>query len=135
MSTTFDAWLRQMTISGRRIPDGRIQIDRGLPFYWGFTLGGDWTGAALACSLRLEPDAPGDTVEDMTCEVLAYDDVDEVTPFTITLAAEQTAALPADDDGDGLVELAIDFVITPSGGDPWRIMGGVAVLAGEVTSA
>lgn len=139
MATPFDNWLRALTAAGRRIPDGRILIDRGLPFWWGFTLGGDWTGAVLNVSLRLEPDTPGATLLDLTCATLAYDPTptDEsptgVTPFTVTASAVQTAALPADDDDDGTVTLAIDFVLTPSGGDPYRLMGGLAAVAGKVT--
>lgn len=141
MATEFDAWLRQLTVAGMRIPDGRLTINRGLPFYWGFTMGGDWTGAVLVSSLRLTPDAADPVVADFTCETLAYDptSTDEsatgVTPFTITLSGAQTAALTADNDADGVVELAVDFVLTPSGGDPWRLMGGVAVVAGKVTDA
>lgn len=144
MATSFDAWLRALTASGRRIPDGRITIDRGLPFFWGFTLGGDWTGATLACSLRLEPDTPGSTLFDFTCATLPFDPTptsefpDGCTPFTISATAVQTANpanLPSDDDDDGIAQAAIDFVLTPSGGSPWRLMGGLATVAGKVTDA
>lgn len=135
MSTTFDAWLRQLAASGRRIPDGTITIDRSLPFSWSFTVTGDWTGATVASSLRLDPDAAGATLEDFAAVNDGYDAVSGKTGFTLSLTKTETGALLVDDDGDALVATAIDILFTPSGGSQMRLMGGVAMIAGRVTDA
>jgi hypothetical protein len=132
MSTTFDDWLRQLAAAGKLARSG-IAIDRGLPFAWTFALGGDWTGATIASSLRLAPDAEGDAVEDFTCPNDGYSADLDATEFTLALTALQTAALTADDDGDGLATLAWDVLFTPSGGDEMRLFGGPATIAGKVT--
>ena len=82
MATTFDAWLRQLAASGRRIPDGTLTIDRGLPFSWSFTVTGDWSGATIAASLRLGPDVAGDALEDFTASNDGYDAISGKTGFS-----------------------------------------------------
>lgn len=129
--TTFDEWLRQLRAAGKLAPNG-INIDRGVPFTWTFALGGDWTGATIASSLRLAPDANGATVANFTVSNDGV--VGGATEFTISLTNVQTAALTADTDGDALVQLAWDVLFTPSGGTKMRLFGGVATIAGEVTS-
>ncbi|MGX7926450.1 hypothetical protein ACWPMX_07740 [Tsuneonella sp. HG094] len=131
--TTFEEWLRQLRAAGKLAPNG-INIDRGLPFAWTFALGGDWTGATIASSLRLDPDAAGATVEDFTCSNDGYDADADATEFTLALTDAETAALIADTDGDALVQLAWDVVFTPSGGDTMRLMGGIATVTGKVTN-
>lgn len=131
--TTFDEWLRQLRAAGKLAPNG-INIDRGLPFAWTFALGGDWTGATIASSLRLAPDTGGVTIEDFAASNDGYDAGADATEFTISLTDVQTAALTVDTDGDGLVRLAWDVLFTPSGGTQMRLFGGVATVTGEVTS-
>lgn len=135
MATTFDAWLRQLAASGRRIPDGTLTIDRGLLFAWTFTVTGDWTGATVAASLRLDPDAAGATLEDFATSNDGYDPDSGKTGFTLSLTKDETGALLADDDGDALVPTAIDILFTPSGGSQMRLMGGIVMIAGKVTDA
>lgn len=133
MKAPFEPWLRQLAASGRRIPDGTITIDRGMPFNWPFTITGDWTGATVKASLRQEPDAAGAVVIDLTASNDGYDAGSNKTGFTLSLTKAQTGGLLADDDGDALVTLALDVLFTPSGGVQERLMGGAVVLAGKVT--
>lgn len=130
--TTFDEWLRQLRAAGKLAPNG-INIDRGMPFAWTFALGGNWTGATIASSLRLAPEAEP-VVANFTAANEGYDAGADATTFTISLSGAQTAALTADTDGDALVRLAWDVLLTPSGGTTMRLLGGVATIAGEVTS-
>lgn len=131
--TTFDDWLRQLRAAGKLAPNG-INIDRGLPFTWTFALGGNWTGANVASSLRLDPDGTGSIVEDFATSNNGYNAGLNATEFTLSLSAAETAALPVDGDGDGLVQLAWDVLFTPSGGTKMRLLGGVATVAGKVTN-
>lgn len=131
--TTFEEWLRQLAKAGKLVTDG-ITIDRGLPFTWTFALDGNWTGAVITSSLRLEPDTSGSTLVDFTAVNDGYDAVSEMTEFTISLTALQTTALLSDTDADGLVQLAWDVLFTPSGGTKMRLLGGAATVAGKVTN-
>lgn len=134
MATTFDAWLRALAAAGKgRLPPLGINIDRGLPFEETLVFGGEWAGAALSASLRVEPDAPGSTIADFTVSApVVYGGY---TGFTLTLTKEQTAALPESGAADALAQLAFDVLFTPSGGTQRRAFGGVATVSGKVTNA
>lgn len=133
MTTQFDDWLRQLAVA-KQGPVS-INIDRGHPFEWSFALAGDWTGAAIASSLRLYPDAAGSTVEDFTASgpVVETTDTGDFTAFTLSLSASETAGLTPPNPGEALVQLAYDVLFTPSGGIEQRIFGGCATISGKVT--
>ena len=135
MSTTFDEWLRQLAAAGKGPVN--INIDRGLPFEWSFALAGDWTGATVASSLRLYPDAAGSTVEDFTVSSPSVDGEagEEFTTFTLSLSATDSGALPAAIAGEAISQLAFDVLLTPDGGAQQRIFGGCATVTGKVTNA
>jgi len=133
MKTQFDDWLAQLRRAGKGPVS--INIDRGLPYSWSFTLRGNFTGSVLASSLRLSPDAGGATLVDFTAASPVYLSSEGETLFNVSLTKTQTAALPADADGDGLLTLAFDTLLTPSGGTQFRLFGGTATIAGKVTNA
>jgi hypothetical protein len=134
--TTFDDWLRQLRAAGKLAPAG-ISIDRGLPFNWTMAIGGDWTGATVTSSLRLSPDAAGAPVRDFTVNPMGYSPTLDATEYKLSLTKNETAGLPADTDGDGLVQLAWDVLLLPDGGsvdlDTIRLFGQVATVTGKVT--
>jgi len=134
MVTQFEAWLQQLGSAGKRIKP-TIPIDRGLPFAFIFSMQGDWAGSQISASLRLFPDAGGDTLADLTCAEPAYDPIDDLTIFSMTLTGAQTQDLPSDALLEGVVRVAIDIVLRPAGYNPFRLMGGVATIVGKVTNA
>lgn len=131
-ATTFDTWLAALAAAGKRGND--INIDRGLPFKWEFALRGDWTGATVASALRVQPDA-GTPVETFTGANEGYDAETDLTLFSLTMPAVDTAALPADQTGEAVTRLAWDVLFTPSGGTQMRLFGAIANVTGEVTDA
>lgn len=135
MKTTFDDWLRQLAATGRANPARSVTIDRGLPFTWPLALAGDWSSATLASSLRSDPDAGGAPVASLSASAGSYDENAGLTTFELSLTAGETNALPADDDGDALVMLALDVLITPAGSAQQRLFAIKAIVAGKVTDA
>ena len=129
--TTFDAWLAELA-KAQKGPV-TLQIDRGIPFVYSLALDGDWTGSALIGSIRLAPDTVDPVLVSFT--VSGPTVVDDVTSFTLSLTKTQTAALPADNDADGVSQFAYDLLFTPDGGTEQRLFGGVAVVKGKVTNA
>jgi hypothetical protein len=92
----------------------------------------DVSADTFTASIRLSPDAAGSTLADFAVMVGAY--ANDETPLTLTLTAAQTAALPADEDGDSLVELVFDILRTPQGlSEPGRFAGGNIYVSGKVT--
>lgn len=132
MTTTFEPWLRQLAAAGKRAAD--LNIDRGLPVNYSFALVGDWTGATVESALRAQPDA-GAVVETFAAANNGYDADNDATIFTLTMAAGDTAALPADASGEAVTRLAWDVLFTPDGGEKLRLFGAVAIVTGEVTDA
>lgn len=134
MFTPFPDWLQQLSRAGKRIPDGSITIDRGLPFKWPFALEGDWSEATVAASLRLYPDAAGAPLAALDVTGTSFDSSSNLTTFAVSLTETQTETLPADTALDGIVQLAFDVLLTPLGSIQFRLMGGVATVAGKVTN-
>lgn len=128
--STFDAWVRQLAAT-RKGP-APMQIDRGLPFSARFVIGAPMAGSVSA-AIRLAPDAGGAVLVAFTASAVTVEG--DYAEFTLSLTKVQTAALPADTDGDALVELAYDVLFTPTGGTQTRLFGGVATVAGKVTDA
>ena len=134
MTTTFEAWLRALSAAGKLARDG-IRIDRGLPFSWLFAIDGDWTGATATSGLREQPDAGTMLAQTLTVTNEGYDEVTGVTLFEMTMSSTDTAALPTDPTGEGVVTLAWDVLLTPDGASEMRLMGGVATVIGEASDA
>lgn len=133
MATTFDTWLAELRAAGKLADT--LYIDRGLPFEWIFAVEGDWTGASIESSLRVQPDT-GSVVETFTATNEGYNAGIDGTEFKLALIAADTAALPAADPvGEGVARLAWDVLFTPSGGSKMRLMGADAAVLGEVTDA
>ena len=134
MATPFDEWLRQLAASGK----GGFTLPaatRGRKYSFGFQATADFTGATLRGEVRLAPDAGGAALATFTCSgpTVALG----VTTFTIVLlagtGANSTGILPADGDGDGLVELAVDVLLTPSGGVEELLFVAKLPVLGRVT--
>lgn len=133
MQSTRQEWLTQMKWDGHA---GRqlTSIPRGLDWSVTLNFGIDWSADSFFMSLREEPDAPDPTTVDVTINVGAYSG--GVTPVTLSLTAAQTAALPADDNGDDLKELFYDILRQTGGaGAKRRIMAGNIYVSGKVTNA
>ena len=131
MTTTFEPWLRALEGAGKG--PFTCTIFRGQPFAFSWTVTGDYTGATYKGSLRLQPDAAGATLVDFTTAALVI--AGGQTTFKISLTKAQTAALPADGEGDGVVELATTILWTRSGVPEEMLMGGTALVLGKVTDA
>ncbi len=130
MNTTFDPWLRQLAAAGKG--PAALHIDRGLPFSARFVLNAPFPGATVSASLKLRPDAAGAALAAFTASAVTVEG--DYSAFTLSLTDSQTAALPADDDGDGLAQVAFDVLFTPAGGTLKRLFGGVATIAGKVSA-
>src|SRR5690606_29289646 len=104
---------------------------RGLAYEYTLAIGADLSADAFEASLRASPDAAGATLADFTITVGSY--ADSVTPITLELTEEETAALPIDGNADGLETMVFDILWTPSGGTEQRLMGGIIQVSGKVT--
>lgn len=132
METQHGDWLRANASAGKggvTLP----QIDRGLPYELVVKIPLDVSADAFAGSLRVAPDASGVTLADFTVTVGAWDGI--YTPVTFALTSIQVDALPDDDDADGLTELVMDILRTPSGGTEYRYLAGNIYVSGKVTDA
>lgn len=133
MAGRWDAWLRDLRAArkgGERWPE--LQIDRGRAWELVLAVPSDVSGDAFLCNLALGPD--GTTLVSPTVVVGAF--ADGVTPVTFSLTAVQTAnptLIPADDDTDGVEDLALDILRSPGGGTNWvRFMAGQIPVSGKV---
>lgn len=135
MTTQFDEWLRALARAGKG-PAPFPGMSRGRLWKYNIRLPGDWTGATMRAQVRLYPDAPGDPLA--TCNVFGPFVEADGTVFQLQLAAgvlgNATGSLPADADGDGVTELAIDVLLTPDDGEEDLLIGGVLPLLGRVTA-
>lgn len=129
--SAFDDWLQQLAAAGRG-PVVFKTCSRGRVFEYLFSLEGDWTGATIASEVRLYPDAGGAALATFNCTgpVVAGG----ASVFTMALTAIETAALPAAPTGEGFIELAVDVLITPSGGDEQLLFGGTLPVIGRITA-
>lgn len=131
LTSPFYEWEQALADAGKG--PASIYIDRSIPFSAVWSIGANFTGATAKASLRSSPDASGSTLADFTVSSPTVSG--GVTTFTVSLSASATAALPADTEGDGVVPLVWDFLLTPSGGTQFRLMGGTAYVSGKVTNA
>lgn len=132
METQHGDWLRANASAGKggvTLP----QIDRGLPYELVVKVPLDVSTDAFSASLRVAPDASGSTLADFTVTVGTWDGT--YTPVTFALTSVQVDALPVDADADGLTELVMDILRTPSGGTEYRYLAGNIYVSGKVTNA
>lgn len=129
----WDAWLAEAERSeqgGREII--LPAITRGHP--WAATLIVNGT-IALSGTFTAAIAAAPDSAPLAACAVTAaYLSGDNVSWITLNLNAVQTAALPADADGDGLVWLVWDLLHTPTTGGAMRIAASLVPVSGAVTA-
>lgn len=134
MATTFDDWLRHLR-AAKQGPVS-INIDRGVPFAWSFAIKDNLSASKVRASLRLEPDSSGAVIVAFNVtgpRVVTVPD-GTFTIFDLSLSDAQTSSLPADGDGDGLVQLAFDTLLAPTGTSFQRIFAGAATVSGKVTN-
>ena len=132
METQHGDWLRANASAGKggvTLP----QIDRGLPYELVVNIPLDVSADAFAASLRIAPDASGSTLADFSILVGAWDGT--YTPVTFSLTSGQVDSLPEDGDADGLTELVMDILRTPSVGTEYRYLAGNIYISGKVTDA
>ena len=111
------------------------QIDRGLAYELVVKIPLDASSDSFSSSLRAAPDAGDPTLEDFTVSVGSWDGT--YTPVTFSLTKSEVVGLDTsapDADADGLTELVMDILRTPSGGDEYRYLGGNIFLSGKVTT-
>lgn len=132
MQSNYPNWLARAQASGQ----GGItfkDIARGTPWDYTLSFDKDWDADSFYISLREAPDAADPVLVDVSVSVGTY--ASGATPVTLSLTAVQTAALPADDNDDGLKELFWDLLRQVGGsGDKKRIMAGNIFVSGKVTN-
>lgn len=137
MATTFDTWLAACHAAGKGGARWIWTATRGLAYTGVVDMDGDWTGATMAAYVRQQPDAAGDPLVEFTVTgpVVATVDGAPRSVFTFTLAsgtgANSTGILPADDDGDGVVDLPLFVTITPSASSEQLYAGGIMRVIGD----
>lgn len=133
--TPFDGWLSQLAGSGK----GGFTLpaaSRTRKYTVGVQIPGDFTGATMRAEVRAGPDAGGSALASFTVTgpVVAGGN----STFSLSLAAgsgaNSTGVLPADAAGDGTVWLAVDVLLTPSGGTEELLFGAALPLVGRITA-
>lgn len=135
MMTTFDTWLAALAAGMKGGNSVSLPLaTRGLKWEHDIEIAGNWTGAALEGSVSSAPDAAS-PLATITVGALAYDAGDDVTTWTVSLAAgtgaNSTGVLPTDGDGDGVEYLPCAFYMTPSGGSKELLFGAAFPLTGK----
>jgi hypothetical protein len=126
MENQYKTWLQTL---GRQRGDLPPCV-RGLNVSHTLSFPGNVTSATLRGSIKASPDSPTElAVFTVGTPVFANDK----TTWPLSLTANQTAALPADTAGDGVVTLIYDFLITLPGGFPTRVAAGLFPVSGFVT--
>ena len=130
MQTPFNTWLQSL---GPRRAD--MRADRGLPMSHTIQYPGNVTSWGLAGTVKSSPDSVTELAV-FTIGTPSFDAGSNLTTWAVSLSAAQTAALPADADLDGRVDLVFDFLISGPGGTnppPFRLFGGIFSVSGFVT--
>lgn len=139
MATEFDDWLRQLAAAGK---GGSALSAKDIPAAirgnaWSLilVLPGDFSAATISGTLRASPDA-STALATLSFTALTYDAGTNKTTTTGSLAAgtgaNSTGILPADADGNGVLELPLAIYLTPSGGTNELLLGGKFTLLGKV---
>lgn len=129
MESQYPDWLRRARSDGHG--GGTLpSLVRGVPEPYVMHVPLDVSADAFTLTMRQSPDAGGDAALEFTTSVGAFDGT--YTPVTFTPDPTQFAALPADGDADGLVELFFDILRTPSGGSARRFAAGNIFISGKV---
>jgi hypothetical protein len=135
MATQWDEWLTKLASDGKgglglkRQPQMRA-IDRGLAYVYAFAVQGDRSSDAFSAAIKASPDALTSLA---TFDVTVGTYSAGYTPLILELTALETAALPSDNDANGLEQMVFDILWTPSGGVQQRLMGGIIDVSGKVT--
>lgn len=122
-------WLRSLASAGKggaELPP----IDRGLAYSLTLKFPLDVSSDSFEAALRIAPDS-GSAVE-FSVSVGAWDGT--YTPVIFSLTKSQVNALPSDADADGLTEMVMDVLRTPSGGTQYRFLGGNIFISGKVAA-
>lgn len=91
---------------------------------------GDWTSGTFAARLRASPDAGGAALATYTC--VTGTPSGGVTPITLTLEDTAQGSLPANNPEEGVIELYLEVVYTPTGGDPITIISTRQLVSGVI---
>lgn len=128
MAGQFDDWLATLKAAGKggaRFP--QLTIDRGLAYSKVLGFGADLSGDTITSVLRASPDAGGAPLATFDVTVGSYSG--GITQVTLALTDDETAALPADSDADGVEEFVFDLLRNGE-----RLMAGTIPVAGKVTN-
>lgn len=91
---------------------------------------GDWTNGVFTAFGRAAPDAPGAPLLVFNCSVGTP--AGDVTPVTLSIAASGYSLAPPDLDGDGVVELLVELLFTPTGGTAVPIISTRILVVGVI---
>ncbi len=125
----YKSWLNLLSVAKK----GPVTIDpavRGQAYSHTLSLPGNLTTATLKGEVRANPDSNA-TLAAFTIGTPVYDG--ERTRWAYSLSASVTGSLPVDGDGDGVEYFPFDFLLTLSGGDAERLIGGILPLSGHIT--
>lgn len=124
MNTPFTEWLKLLA-QARKGPVTLPVAVRGQAYTHNISVSGDWTASTLRGSVRASPDS-STALATFTIGTPAL--VSGSTVWIISFSTAQTAALPADGDGDGVEQFPYDFLLNGQ-----RLFGGLFPLSGHIT--
>jgi hypothetical protein len=110
-----------------------IQLGRALTLELGFAAHpfyGNWTSGTFTADLRAAPGASGDPLASYTCSIGTP--ADGVTPITLALSEEDSAALPAPPAAEQLGEIFLEVTYTPTGGTENAILSTRQLVGGVI---
>ena len=127
METQHADWMRRLAADGQG-PATLKSITRGEDYSTSFSLPFDADADTFAATLSIAPDSA--PLATFSAAVSAFDGTS--TAVTLSLTEATVNGLPADTDGDGLVELVFSVQRTPSGGSEARLFAGNVFISGKV---
>ena len=130
MSYPYTDWL--LSLGSRRVT--LPPAVRGLAYSKTVSYPGDVRTATIRGTAKAAPDQATELAT-FTFGTPSLIDGRTVWAFSLPggFGANSTGALPADDDGNGVVNLVFDFLITLPGLSEDRLVGGIFPLSGFVT--
>lgn len=132
MASQWETWLAELRAAGKGgVHMPQLAIDRGRAWSKELRFHADYSSDAFSCNLAVSPD--GTTLVSPSVAIGAY--TGGYTIVTLSLTSVQTAntaLIPADGDMNGVEELLLDLLRTPSGGTQERLMAGTIPVIGKV---
>ena len=128
--TDFEPWLRRLRSAGLLV-DSIPPAFNGLKWSEPIVIAGDYTGATLEGTVSLTPGAAALATFDISGPLVAGGNSTWIASLDDGAGANSTGGLwtdTGDGDGDGIVELAAMFRLTPDLEPPGVLFGGTFAL-------